>query len=172
MVMSRSTKTCTFGAAVSAHDLKKSEDRATDGKFYGFAKTRSLLLWFGPSTGNVKDAHGARFLECDPLCANPCIGQQLLTLDPPSQSCVLEYPELVIDLGDRPHFDTEPIMVTVQLPPVCTPLEIKLAFDETYHLPYLVHAFADGIFALPPLPPTYRKTVYLLASGGFDPVTT
>jgi hypothetical protein len=71
-------------------------------------------------------------------------------------------PELVFDLGDRPHFDIEPIMVTVQLPPVGTPLDIKLVFDEACHLPYLVHAF----------PPTYRRNIYLLEICGFDPVTT
>jgi hypothetical protein len=111
------------------------------------------------------------FLEYDPLCANPYIGHQFLTLDPASQSCDIECPELVIDLGERPHFDTEPILVTVQHPPIGTPLKIKLAFDEAYHLPYLVQAFAGGILDRS-RPPNYRRNIYLLGIGGYDPVTT
>jgi hypothetical protein len=47
---------------VPAHDLNNSEESVSDRKFYGFAKTRSLLLWLGLITDNVKHAHGARFL--------------------------------------------------------------------------------------------------------------
>jgi hypothetical protein len=58
---------------VPAHNLKKFQDRATEGLFYGFAKTRSLLRWLDPATYHVKHAHGARFLEYDPLCIDPLL---------------------------------------------------------------------------------------------------
>jgi hypothetical protein len=77
----------------------------------------------------------------------------------------------VIDLGDLPHFDTEPILVTVQIPFIGPPLKIKLAFDEVYHLPYLVQAFIDGILARY-LPPNYCRNICALEIGRFDPVTT
>jgi hypothetical protein len=104
---------------VPAHNLKKYQDRATEGLFYGFAKTRSLLRWLD-ATDHVKHAHGAHFLEFDPLRLDPHIGQRLLALDPESSTCDIECPVLTIDL----HFDTEPFQVIVQLPPIGSPLQI------------------------------------------------
>jgi hypothetical protein len=70
-----------------------------------------------------------------------------LKLDPASKSCDLSIPEITIDLGDRDYFDTEPFLITVQLPYIFTILGIQLAFDEAYHLPNLVYEDASGIFA-------------------------
>jgi hypothetical protein len=75
---------------VPGHNLKKSEDRDLEGKFYGFAKTRRLLIWLDVANDNVKHAHGARFLDIDLLNPSPPIGQQLLALDPASKTCDLE----------------------------------------------------------------------------------
>jgi hypothetical protein len=130
------------------HNLKKSEDRALDGKLYGVSKTRSILRWLNIANDNVKYAHCARFLEIDILHPSPPpIGQQLLALDPASKTCDLECPVLTIGLGDRAHFDTEPMQVTVNLPPIGSPLEIKMSFDDSYHLPFLVSTTSDGVLA-------------------------
>jgi hypothetical protein len=55
----------------------------------------------------------------------PTIGHHFLALDPASKTCDLEYPVLNIDLGDRAHFDTEPIQVTVNMPPIGSPLRSR-----------------------------------------------
>jgi hypothetical protein len=109
---------------VPAHELKKSDNRATDGKFGGFAKNRSLFRWLDPTTNHFKHAHGAHFMEIDPLHPPPPLDKQLLALDRNS------YPEITIDLGDRAHFNTEPLLVAAQLPPIGMPLDIEMAFDD------------------------------------------
>jgi hypothetical protein len=109
------------GVLVPGHNLKKSRDRAVKGKFYCFAKTWSLLCWFDLANNNIKHTHGARFLGLDRLHPNPPIGQILLDLDPGSTSRDIECPMLEIDIGDRAHFDTEPIHVTVDPQPVGSP---------------------------------------------------
>jgi hypothetical protein len=68
------------GILVSAHGMKKSEDRTEQGFFYGYDKSRALLHWFDDTTNNVKHAHGARLLELDPIGTSPTTGQQLLQL--------------------------------------------------------------------------------------------
>jgi hypothetical protein len=93
-----------------------------------------------------------------------------MALDPASQTCDLACPLLSIDLGDRPHFDKEPFKVVVQLPPIGTPLDIKLSFDDAYHLPYLFSTYMDGILARS-LPPNFCGNIYILAIYVFDPVT-
>jgi hypothetical protein len=155
---------------VPAHNLKKADDRATYGRFYGFAKTRSLLRWLDPATDNVKHAHDAHFLDIDLLDPNPSIGERLLALDPASKTCDLTCPGMSIDLGDRPYFDTETFKIVVQLPPIGTPLNIKLSFDGAYHLPYIVSTDIDGVLARS-LPANCRRNIYILAIGIFDPVT-
>jgi hypothetical protein len=112
------------------HNLKKSEDRAIDEKFYGFTKTRILICWLGVVKYNVKHAHSAGFLEIELLHPSPSIGQQSLYVDPASNTCDFKCPMLTIDLGDRAHFDTEPMQVAVDLPPIGSPLEIKLSFND------------------------------------------
>jgi hypothetical protein len=52
---------CSCRVLVADHALKKSEDRACDGFYYGFAKSRSLLRWFGDTTNICKHSQGARF---------------------------------------------------------------------------------------------------------------
>jgi hypothetical protein len=75
-----------------------------------------------------------------------------------------------IDLGDRAHFDMEPISVTVQLPPIGVNLDIKLAFNKAYHLPYIVHSMTDGSLAKS-LPPGFRRNAYIMAIVSHDPIT-
>jgi hypothetical protein len=94
----------------------------------------------------------------------------ILALDPASKTCDLGCPVLTIDLGDRAHFDNEPIQVTVNLPPIGSPLEIKMSFDDSYHLPFLVGTTSDGVLAQS-LPPNFRHNIYILAIGVHDPVT-
>jgi hypothetical protein len=60
---------------VPGHNLKKSQDLALGGKFYGFTKTRSLIRWLDVDNDNIKHSHGARFLEIDRLRHNRSIGQ-------------------------------------------------------------------------------------------------
>jgi hypothetical protein len=50
------------------------------------------------------------------------------------------------------------------------PLNIQLAFDETYHLPYVVQVDQDTAFGRA-FPPHFRRNVYILAIGDQDPVT-
>jgi hypothetical protein len=75
-----------------------------------------------------------------------------------------------IDLGDRPHFYTEPFKIVVQLLPNWTPLDIKLSFDDAYHLPHLVSTDMDGILARS-LPANFCRNIYILAIDIYDPVT-
>jgi hypothetical protein len=63
---------------VADHALKKSKDRACDGFYYGFAKSRSLLRWFDDTIDICKHAKGARFFELDPTAKNHSRGQRLL----------------------------------------------------------------------------------------------
>jgi hypothetical protein len=112
---------------VPGHNLKKYQDRALEGKLYGFTKTRSLLHWLCVATDIINHAHGAHFLKLDRLHPNPPIGHKLLDLDPASTSSDIECPMLETDLGDRAHSDNEPIHVTVELPPVGSLLEIMLS---------------------------------------------
>jgi hypothetical protein len=51
---------------IPAHGLKKADDRASEGQFYGFTKSRNLLNWLDPTMETVKNPLGARFLELDP----------------------------------------------------------------------------------------------------------
>jgi hypothetical protein len=129
-----------------------------------------LLSWLDVETDNIKHAHSDRFLEIDRLRHNHPIGQQLLDLDPASTSCDIECPLLEIDIGDRAHFNTEPIQVTVELPPVSSSLEIKLSFDDAYHLPFLVSTTPTGLLAYS-LPPTLCCNICILVIGAHDPVT-
>jgi hypothetical protein len=66
---------------VPNHDMKKSDNFAALGQFYGYAKTRALLRWIDPLTDAVKHEHAARFLEIDPTHPVITPGQQLLRLD-------------------------------------------------------------------------------------------
>jgi hypothetical protein len=63
---------------VANHALKKSEDRACAGFYYGFAKSRSILRWFDDTTDICKHAQGARFFELDATAKNPSRSQRLL----------------------------------------------------------------------------------------------
>jgi hypothetical protein len=49
-------------------------------------------------------------------------------------------------------------------------LYINLDFDEAYHLPYIVHAMADGSIAKS-LPSRFRQNSYILAISSHAPVT-
>jgi hypothetical protein len=73
------------------------------------------------------------------------ISQQLLALDTASKTCDLKCPLLTIYLGDRAHFDTDSIQVTVNLPPIGWPLEIKMSFDDSYYFPFLFGTTSDGV---------------------------
>jgi hypothetical protein len=150
--------------------LKKAENQSSEGQFYGFAKSHSLLRWLDPTMETAKHAYGARFLELDPTRSDPTPGQRLLTLDYSSTTCDISFPDMSIYLSDRAHFDTELLSVTVQLPHIGINMDIKLAFDEPYHLPYIVHVMADGSLAKS-LPPGFHQNAYLLAIGSHDPVT-
>jgi hypothetical protein len=75
-----------------------------------------------------------------------------------------------IDVGGQPHFDMGQFKDDVQLPPIGTPFDIKLSSNYAYHLPYLVSTDMDGILARS-LPPSFRRNIYILAIGIFDPVT-
>jgi hypothetical protein len=68
------------------------------------------------------------------------------------------------------HFETEPIVVTVTLPPIGTSLGITLAFDDDYCLCYLASCDAYSLF-LQALPPYYLRNIYILTVNNSDPVT-
>jgi hypothetical protein len=156
---------------VPAHNLKKSHHyRASEGKVYGFAKTRSLICWLYVTTDNIKHARGARFLEIDTLRPGPPIGQRMLSLDPDSKTCEMECTVLTIDIGDLAQFDTEPFQLTVQLPPVGSSLDVKMSFDESYHLPFLVSTISESVLVRS-LPANFYRNIYILAIGSDDPVT-
>jgi hypothetical protein len=40
----------------------------------------------------------------------------------------------MIDVGNRAHFETEPIVIHIPIPPVRSPLGIHLFYYETYHM--------------------------------------
>jgi hypothetical protein len=122
------------------------------------------------ATDHAKHANCACFLEFDPLRLDPPTGQRILALDPASSTCDIECPVLTIDLGYRAHFATEPCQVTVQLPPVGSPLKIKVSFDEAYHLPFIVSTVPASVFACS-IPPTFWRNIYMLVIGSQDPVT-
>jgi hypothetical protein len=98
------------------------------------------------------------------------IGQSLLALDRESSTCDIECPVLTIDLGEQAQFNMEPFQVTVQLPPTRSPLEIRLSFDEAYHLPFLVRNVPDSVFYCS-LPPIFHRNIYILALESQAPVT-
>jgi hypothetical protein len=60
---------------------------------------------------------------------------------------------VTIDLGDCAHLETEPVAIQLPILPVATALNMELAFDETYHLPYIVSVEQDSDFgrAFPPI---------------------
>jgi hypothetical protein len=62
------------------------------------------------------------------------------------------------------------MQVTVVLPPIGSPLKIKMSFDDSYHLPFLVGTTSDGVLAQS-LPPNFRLNIYILAIGVHYPVT-
>jgi hypothetical protein len=128
---------------VPHHEMKNSEDRASLGFFYGYDKSRSLLWWCYDSTDNVKHAHRARFLEIDPLRPYPSPGQQLLRLESSYKDGDVTFPDMIIDVGDRAHFESDPFVIQLPLPPVGTPLVIHLLYYETYHLTYVNHLDQD-----------------------------
>jgi hypothetical protein len=84
--------------------MKKSEYRASLGFFYGYAKSSSLLRWCVDATYNVKNAHGARFMEIDPLHPEPSPGQHLLRLDSLYKDGDVICPGMMIDVGNREAF--------------------------------------------------------------------
>jgi hypothetical protein len=155
---------------VPANNMKNSEDIAEYGFFYGYTKIRALLKWFDNYTNNVQHAHGARFLELDPLMSitSPC--QRLLQLESAYKEGDIELPIFTIDVVDRAHFEMETFCVQLPLPQVGIPLNIQLAFDETYHLPYVVQVNQDTAFGRA-FPPHFRCNVYILSIGDQDPVT-
>jgi hypothetical protein len=149
---------------------KKSEERAIDGKFYGFTKTCSLLNFLDVAKYNANHAHGAHFLDIDLLHPNPPIYQQVLSLDPASKKYDFRWPLLTIDLGDHAHFGTAPMQVSVDPPLIGLPLESNLSFYDSYHLPLLVSTSSDEVFAQS-LPPNFRRSIYILAIIVHDPVS-
>jgi hypothetical protein len=99
---------------------------ACAGFYYGFAKSRSLLRWFDDTTDICKHSQGARFFYLDPAAKNPSRGQRLLhhlcaSLAPPSD--LVDTQEFSLDVDDKVHFETEPIVVHVTLPPIGTSLQ-------------------------------------------------
>jgi hypothetical protein len=158
------------GVLVSARDTKKSEDCAEQGFFNGYAKSLSLLRWFDDTTNNVKHAHGARLLELDPIGAIPTMGQCLLQLESAYKEGDLDLPLVTIDVGNCAHFETNPFTIQLPLPNTDVTLNFHLAFDETYHLPYIVNTDQDTAFGRV-FPPKFCHHVYLLAIAEHDPVT-
>jgi hypothetical protein len=103
MVLALTPRTCTylvvnFWSLTPDHDLKKSDSRACQGQFYGYAKIHSLLCRKHPVTGHVKHAHGARFLELDPLLPASTPYQRLLQLDPAPSCTSIELPSFLTSL--------------------------------------------------------------------------
>jgi hypothetical protein len=154
---------------VPAQNMKKSEDRAEYGLFYGYTRRRALLKQFDDSTKNVKHAHGARLLEIDSLMPITPPGQRLLQLESAYKEGDIELPLVTIIVGDCAHFEMEPFCVQLPLPPVGISINIQLAFDETHHLPYVVQVDEDTAFGRT-FPPHFRRNVYILAIGDQYPV--
>jgi hypothetical protein len=88
----------------------------------------------------------------------------------PPPSDLVDTQEFLLDVGDTVHFETEPIVVPVTSPPICTSLGINLAFDDDYCLCYLASCDADRLL-LQGLPPYYRRNIYILPVNSSDPVT-
>jgi hypothetical protein len=158
---------------VADHALKKSEDRACAGFYNGFANSRIRIHWFYDATDVCNHSQGARFFELDPTAKNPSRGQRILnhlcaSFTPPSN--IFDNQEFSLDVGDKVHFDTEPIGVPLTLPPIGTSLNITLAFDDDYCLYYIVSCDAYILF-LQALPPYYWMNVYILTINESDPVT-
>jgi hypothetical protein len=108
---------------VTNHDMKKSEDHTYLGFFYGYAKSHSILRWCDDATYNVIHAHGARFLESDPLHPESSPGQQPLRLDSSYKDGDVICPDMTIDICDRAHLESEPFVIHIPLPNVGTPWE-------------------------------------------------
>jgi hypothetical protein len=81
---------------------------------------------------------------------------------------VVDHQELSINVGDRAHLETEPIVVSVYVPPLGKSLIITLAFDDDYHLPYIAHCDSDSLI-LQGLPDYYRRNVYVLTVNKEEP---
>jgi hypothetical protein len=94
-----------YHVLVPNHDMKKSNNRAALGQFYRYAKTRALLRWIYPLTDAVKHARAARFLEIDHTSPVITPGQQ--TASPKH----IDIPLIFIDVSDRVHFETEPLVI-------------------------------------------------------------
>jgi hypothetical protein len=107
-----------------AHDIKKSQESANEGFFYGYTKSDTLLYWFDDTTKNVKHAHGAQFLELNPLMRDATPVQQLLRLKSEYKEGDIDLPLVTIDLGDCAHFETEPFAIQILFTPVGTPLDL------------------------------------------------
>jgi hypothetical protein len=88
----------------------------------------------------------------------------------PPPSDLVDTQEFSLNVGDKVHFETEPIVVQVTLPPVGKSLGITLAFDDDYCLCYLASCDAVSLF-LQALPPYYRRNIYILTVNDSDPVT-
>jgi hypothetical protein len=86
----------------------------------------------------------------------------------PPPSDLVDTQEFSLDVGDKVHFETEPIVVPVTLPPIGKSLGITLAYD--YCLCYLASCDADSLF-LKALPPYYRRNIYMITVNDSDPVT-
>jgi hypothetical protein len=63
----------------------------------------------------------------------------------PPPSDLVDTQEFSLDVGDKVHFETEPIVVPVTLPPIGTSLGIAHAFDDDYCLCYLASCDADSL---------------------------
>jgi hypothetical protein len=150
--------------------MNKSPDHAKVGKFYGYAKSRALFHWIGVVANRVKHAHGARFLELDPTSEASTPGKCLLQLGIGESPSIIELPECVIDVRDRVHFETEHIEILGPLPKVGTDMGLQLAFDETYHLPYVMHLYSTTPFGQS-FPSGYCKGGYILVVVDHDQIT-
>jgi hypothetical protein len=120
-----------------------------------------------------KHAQSTRLFKLDPTTKNPSHGQRILhhlcaSSAPPSD--LVDTQEFSLNVGDKVHFETDPIVFQLTLPPVGTSLGITLAFDDDYCLYYLASCDADSLF-LQALPPYYRRYIYILTVNDSDPVT-
>jgi hypothetical protein len=73
-------------------------------------------------------------------------------------------------LATGKHFETEPCVIQIPLPPICIPLGIHLFYDETYHMTYVSHVNQGNDFGRA-FPPNLRRNVYVLAIEAYDPIT-
>jgi hypothetical protein len=72
-------------------------------------------------------------------------------------------------VGDCAHFETDPFTIQLPLPHTKVPLNLHLAFDDTYDLPYIVNTDQDTAFGRTS-PPKFHRNVYLLAIAKHDTV--